>query len=153
MAEIKEIHGNIFNTTCQTVVNTVNCYGVMGKGLALEFRHRYPDMYEKYRAVCSEKQLKVGMLQLWKHSAPWILNFPTKNHWRQPSRLDYIERGLKKFASEYRKKGITSVAFPQLGTQSGGLDWTDVKELMYRHLLPLENLSVEIYIFDPLGAV
>ena len=149
MANIIEIRGNIFETSCQTIVNTVNCVGVMGKGIAFEFRNRFPDMYQSYVHVCERKQLKVGLLHLWKKSTPWILNFPTKKHWKFPSKLEYITKGLRKFAETYAERSITSIAFPELGTSSGGLTWSHVRPLMYRFLKPLLNLDVEIYHFDP----
>lgn len=149
MATIKEIDGDIFESKAQTIVNTVNCYGIMGKGIALEFKKRYPDMFKVYVKQCKDKLLRPGILYIYKKSTPWILNFPTKDHWRSPSKLEYIELGLKKFSSEYFKKEVTSIAFPQLGTMNGGLNWVDVKKLMYEYLIPLENLEVEIYHFKP----
>lgn len=149
MAKIVEIHGNIFNTNCQVIVNTVNCMGIMGRGIALEFKNRFPDMYSTYKKYCDEKLLKPGVLQLYSKNNPWILNFPTKRDWKLPSKLEYVELGLKKFASTYEAKNIYSIAFPKLGTESGGLDWNEVKNLMYFYLEPLKNLDVEIYHFDP----
>lgn len=145
MAYIMEIYGDIFNSSCQTLVNTVNCVGVMSKGIALEFRNKFPEMYETYVKVCKQKQLKPGLLHLWTKSQPWVINFPTKYHWRFPSKMEYIEQGLKKFAETYSKKGITSIAFPELGAGLGGLRWENVKNLMYRYLTPLPNIYVEIY--------
>jgi len=149
MANIVEIKGNIFESSCKTIVNTINCVGIMGKGIAFEYKHRFPDMYKSYLNLCETNQLKPGLLQLWKKSSPWILNFPTKNHWKNPSKMEYIESGLKKFAVTYEEREITSIAFPQLGTFHGGLNWEEVKESMYKHLKPLANLDVEIYHFDP----
>lgn len=149
MARIVEVPGNIFNTTAQVIVNTVNCEGVMGRGIALEFKNRFPDMYEKYKEFCDQKLMKPGVLQLYKKSTPWILNFPTKNYWKFPSKIEYLEKGLQKFAATYQQKEIISVAFPKLGTESGGLDWVDVKEIMYRYLDNLQGLDVEIYHYDP----
>ena len=149
MAKIKEIHGNIFNSSCQTVVNTVNCVGVMGKGIALEYKLRYPDMFDIYFKMCEKKLLKPGLLQLWTRSNPWILNFPTKVHWKRPSKMEYLESGLQKFSNVYLEKNISSIAFPLLGASSGGLDQNDVIELMYKYLEPLKNIEIEIYHFDP----
>lgn len=145
MATIIEIQGDIFESKLQTIVNTVNCYGVMGKGIALEFRKRYPDMFEVYKKQCEDKLIKPGILYLYKKSTPWILNFPTKNHWRYPSKLEYIKIGLEKFSKTYEAKKIKSIAFPQLGTHNGGLNWHDVRKIMYEYLLPLDDLEVEIY--------
>lgn len=150
MATIKEIRGNIFESSCQTLVNTVNCVGVMGRGIAFEYRHRFPEMYQVYATMCARGQLRPGLLHLWKAAeSPWILNFPTKRHWKHPARMEYIEAGMSKFADSFQSRGITSIAFPELGTSLGGLRWRDVRESMYRHLKPLANLEVEIYHFDP----
>ncbi|MBK8981085.1 MAG: macro domain-containing protein [Ignavibacteria bacterium] len=153
MANIIEINGNIFESNSQTIVNTVNCVGVMGKGIALEFKKRYPEMFKVYAEQCKKGLIKPGILYLYKKSSPWILNFPTKNHWKHPSKLEYIELGLQKFSNEYQKKGIISIAFPLLGTMNGGLKWTDVKVLMYKYLSELENLDVEIYHYNDLKEV
>lgn len=149
MATIVEIKGNIFDSTCQVLVNTVNCVGVMGKGIALEFKRRFPEMYESYVKMCQRSLLKPGLLYLWTKSKPWILNFPTKDHWRYPSKIEYIDAGLQKFVTTYQSRNITTIAFPELGTQSGKLEWNLVREYMYRYLEPLPNLNVEIYHFDP----
>jgi len=149
MNTITEIRGNIFESSCQTIVNTVNCVGVMGKGIALEYKSRFPEMYDDYVRYCSEKRIKPGVLHLWKKSTPWILNFPTKNQWKHPSRIEYIRLGLEKFAATYVTRGISSIAFPELGTSSGGLNWKEVRSVMYGILEPLPNLQIEIYHYDP----
>ncbi len=146
---IKEIQGNLFDSKCQVIVNTVNCKGVMGKGIALEFKYRYPKMYEKYVVDCEKGTIKPGVLTLWKGSRPWILNFPTKLDWKFPSRIGFIEKGLESFVKNYKKWNIKSIAFPKLGTQHGKLDWKDVKRLMYQYLEPLNDLEVYICHFDP----
>ncbi|HRW99089.1 MAG TPA: macro domain-containing protein [Cyclobacteriaceae bacterium] len=149
MSIIKEFQGNIFESSCQTLVNTVNCVGIMGRGIALEFKNRFPEMYDEYARYCADKRIHPGVLHLWKKSEPWILNFPTKNHWKYPSKIEYIEQGMAKFSATYAIKGITSIAFPELGASLGGLQWSAVKEIMYRYLERLPNLEVEIYHFDP----
>ena len=150
MARITEIRGNLFESTSQTLVNTVNCYGVMGRGIALEFKNRFPEMFELYSEFCEKGNIKPGILQIWNKSNPWVLNFPTKKHWRNPSKIEYIEAGLQKFTENYLEKGISSIAFPQLGCSLGGLQWEkEVKPLMYHYLEPLNNLDVEIYEYDP----
>jgi O-acetyl-ADP-ribose deacetylase (regulator of RNase III) len=145
---IKKIKGNIFNTTCQTMVNTVNCVGAMGKGIALECKLRFPDMFKKYKEFCDKKLIKPGSLQLWSNSKPWVLNFPTKVHWKDPSRIDYLEKGLEKFSNEYSKKNITSIAFPLLGASLGGLPEELVYKTMIKYLEPLDNIDIEIYEYD-----
>jgi len=149
MAKITEIKTKIiFDSTCQTLVNTVNCDGVMGRGIALEYKYRFPKMYGAYAEVCEKKLLKPGLLYIYKESKPWILNFPTKVHWKYPSKIEYLELGLKKFTETYLDKKITSIAFPQLGASLGGLQWEDVKSLMYQYLEPLNDIDIEIYHSD-----
>ncbi len=117
----------------------------MGKGVAAEFRNRYPDMFEQYRKICAQKLLEPGKLWLWKASDQWVLNFPTKRHWRQPSKLEWIEAGLKKFTAEYERRGISEISFPRLGCGNGGLDWNDVRPLMEAHLA---EVPIPVYIHD-----
>ena len=145
---IKKIKGNIFNTNCQTLVNTVNCIGVMGKGMALECKLRFPEMFIKYKDSCDKKLFKPGYLQIYKNSKPWILNFPTKIHWKDPSKIEYLEEGLKKFQDEYLNKNISSIAFPLLGASLGGLSEELVYETMTKYLEPLNNIDIEIYEYD-----
>ena len=147
---IKQINGNIFNSKCQTIVNTVNCVGVMGKGIALVHKLRYPKMYEEYKQHCKNKLIKTGSLWLYnkQENSPWILSFPTKFHWKYPSKIEWIEQGLQKFVDTYEKKGITSIAFPLLGTHNGGLDTNKVRKLMTEYLGKC-NIDIEIYDYDP----
>src|SRR5262245_52928371 len=108
--------GDLFQSGAQTLVNTVNCVGVMGKGVALEFKRRFPDMYEDYVARCAARQVRLGEPYLFHRPAPpWILNFPTKDHWRAVSRLADIVAGLESLEEHYREWGITSLAVPPLG--------------------------------------
>lgn len=137
---------NIFDTQCQTIVNTVNCVGVMGKGIALEMKNRYPDMFEKYKTFCDNKLIDIGKLWLYKNpDDKWILNFPTKTHWRYQSEYDYIEKGMQKFIETYKDKNIKSIAFPMLGCSNGGLDVNVVLEIMMCYLSKCDDLIVEIY--------
>lgn len=147
---VKQINGNIFNSKCQTIVNTVNCVGVMGKGIALVHKLRYPNMYEEYREHCKNKLIKTGTLWLYnkQQNAPWILSFPTKFHWKYPSKIEWVEQGLQKFLETYEKKGITSIAFPLLGTHNGGLDTKEVRNLMNKYLEKC-HIDIEIYDYDP----
>lgn len=137
------VTSSLFESPAQTLVNTVNTVGVMGKGIASDFKRLYPDMYQRYRAFCKNGQLEVGQLYLYRSPHKWVLNFPTKEHWRNPSRLEWIEAGLEKFVTTYSARGITSVAFPQLGTGNGGLSWETVRPVMERHL---RNLRIPVYI-------
>lgn len=146
----KICNDNIFNSKTQTIVNTVNCVGVMGKGIALVFKLRYPDMFDEYAELCKKHLITPGKLWLYKgeKDAPWVLNFPTKFHWKYPSKIEYIEQGLQKFTDTYKDKGITSIAFPMLGTHNGGLDKTEVLKLMEEYLDKCD-IPIEIYDYDP----
>lgn len=142
---IKYIKGDIFSSPAQVLVNTVNLDGVMGKGIAFQFKKLYPDMFKKYQMLCEKNMLDIGKLWLYKSEEKWILNFPTKRHWRNSSKLEYIEEGLKKFVATYKEKNITSIAFPKLGCGNGGLDWEVVKPIMDEYL---KNLPIDIYIYE-----
>ena len=131
---LKIVHGNIFESQMQTLTNPVNCVGVMGAGLALEFKRRYPKMFTAYQLQCTRKELMAGELRLFKESNRWILNFPTKINWRQPSRLEYIEQGLVRLARDYQSMGIESIALPPLGCGLGGLKQDDVLRLVRQYL-------------------
>lgn len=150
MNNITFIKGNIFNTKAQTVVNTINCVGVMGKGIALVYKLRYPQMFDIYHDYCKRHLIGIGKLWLYKgvETAPWVLNFPTKFHWKFPSKIEYLEQGLKKFVDTYEERGITSIAFPLLGTHNGGLDKDSVRTLMASYLSQC-NIPIEIYDYDP----
>lgn len=141
---IRYIEGNILKSPAQVLVNTVNTVGVMGKGIALEFKKCYPDMFQAYRDICDKRKLKIGSLMLCYEPDHWILLFPTKEHWRNPSRLEYIEAGLAKFCRTYAEKGITSVAFPRLGCGNGELDWSEVRPIMEKYL---QDLPIDIFIY------
>lgn len=136
--------GTVFNAPVKTFVNTVNCSGVMGAGIALEFKLRYPEMFIDYVEKCKNKKIQLGKPSIYEYSDNlWIMNFPTKGHWRYPSKIQWIEQGLKYFAENYKKRNIESIAFPKLGTNNGRLPWDDVKVLMEKYL---ENLDINIYI-------
>ena len=146
---LKIIKGNIFNTKYKVLVNTVNCVGVMGKGMAFECKQRYPDMYKYYKISCDNGLIRPGQLQLWKQSKPWILNFPTKKDWKHPSKIEYLRSGLQKFKDTYSEKEITSVAFPMLGASLGGLQQSEVLNVMKEYLEPLAQvINIEIYEYD-----
>jgi len=136
---------SMLESTAQTLVNTVNCVGVMGKGLALAFKKREPEMFHAYKGICDRGALKPGLLWLWRGSSSWVLNFPTKVDWRHPSQIEWIDSGLRKFVAEYERFGIREISFPRLGCGNGGLNWEDVRPLMEHHLNPLR---IPIYIHD-----
>lgn len=141
---IHYIKGNLFDSPAQVLVNTVNTVGVMGKGIAKEFKIRYPQMFDIYKQKCLNKEFNIGNLFYYKAEEKWILNFPTKADWRQPSRLSYIEEGLQKFRDTYIDVGVNSIAFPKLGCGNGGLEWKDVKLVMEKYL---HDLPIDIYIY------
>ena len=145
---IQIITGNIWNSKAQTIVNTVNCEGVMGAGIALECRLRFPEMFSKYKDICEKELLEPGLLLLHKNDQRWILNFPTKTLWKLPSKEEYLHTGLIKFKNTYKEKGITSVAFPLLGASHGGLTPEKSIEIMKNHLDGID-LDIEIYKYDP----
>ena len=132
---IDVIKGNIFNSKCQTLVNTVNCVGVMGKGIALGFKERFPDMFEDYAKRCERGEVKLGKPYLYKKpTIPWIVNFPTKDHWRSVSKLEDIIRGLEFITERYEEWGIRSIALPPLGSGLGQLNWDIVGPTLYKYL-------------------
>lgn len=141
---IEYVEGNIFNSPAQVIVNPVNTVGVMGKGIALEFKNRYPIMFEKYKTACEKHMLTIGRLMLVSAPDHLLLLFPTKESWRYPSKLSYIELGLKRFCDYYAQRGITSIAFPKIGCGNGELDWEEVKPLMERYL---KDLPIDVYIY------
>lgn len=157
--------GDLFESNCQTLVCTVNCKGVMGKGIALEFKQRFPTMYNEYRNVCKYGDAlrnggdlwlytyeNLSQLTLWdtdgklnKGRQSKILCFATKEHWKDPSLLYWITRGLNTFREKYKEWGITSIAFPKLGCTNGGLRWGSVQLIMEDKLEGLD-IPVEIYV-------
>lgn len=142
---VKVLVGNLFESRAQTVVNTVNTVGVMGKGIALEFKRRYPDMYDDYVERCRRGEVRLGIPYLFKTSrGRWVLNFPTKGHWRSVSRLDDIVRGLEYLLVHYEEWGIQSIAVPPLGCGNGQLEWSIVGPTLYRYLQRM-NVPVELY--------
>ncbi|EKY03195.1 macro domain protein [Porphyromonas catoniae F0037] len=145
------IFDSLYNKDVQTIVNTVNCAGVMGKGIALVYKLFYPDMFPLYKKFCGDKSLTIGKLWLYRTDSPnlaWVLNFPTKREWKNPSQMAYIELGLQKFLDRYEEKGITSIAFPMLGTANGGLRTDEVLSLMV-HYLSQCRIPVVIYQYAP----
>lgn len=145
MNNVRVLVGDLFASKAQTLTNTVNTVGVMGKGIALEFKKRFPDMYDDYVRRCEEGRVELGRPYLFQALfPPWVLNFPTKEHWRSLSRLDAITDGLEYLAQHYRRWGIESLAVPPLGCGEGGLEWRIVGPALYRGLAKLE-IPVELY--------
>lgn len=146
---IKVLIGDIFKSEAHTLVNTVNCVGVMGKGIALEFKKRFPEMFKDYCAKCNLNMIQTGILYYYPDMfGKSVINFPTKKHWRSPSKLEDVVSGLDYFITVYKEWGIRSVAFPPLGCGNGGLDWKIVGPLMYQKL---SLLDIDIEIYAPYG--
>lgn len=142
---IKVLVGDIFQSKAQTVVNTVNCVGVMGKGIALEFKKRFPDMYEDYLVRCARGEVRLGEPYIYtRDETPWILNFPTKHHWRALAKSDDIIRGLEYLLSRYKLWGIKSIAVPPLGAGLGQLEWRIIGPILYGFLIRMD-IPVELY--------
>lgn len=137
--------GDIFQSNAQVITNTVNCVGVMGKGLALAFKTRFPEMNDDYVQRCRDGLVKPGQPYLWENDVVQVLNFPTKRHWKQNSFLSDIEAGLKFLAENYAQMGIASIALPPLGCGLGGLNWIDVKNLINKYLGKIPDLDVYVY--------
>ncbi|QKF58953.1 macro domain-containing protein [Aliarcobacter lanthieri] len=145
---ISYIKGNLFTSNAKILVNAVNTVGIMGKGIAADFKRIYPKMFEEYKYLCESKELDIGNLFLYKTQNKWILNFPTKKHWKSPSKLEYIEEGLKKLVTQANELQLNDIAMPKLGCGNGGLDWeTQVKPLVEKYLKK-SPINVSIYDFD-----
>ncbi|MDD9875296.1 MAG: macro domain-containing protein [Gammaproteobacteria bacterium] len=141
---------NLFDSNAQTLCNAVNTVGVMGAGIAKEFKSRYPEMFADYKQRCEEKRVLIGKPYCWKpadESARWVLIFPTKRHWRNPSQIEWLESGLQHLTENYKKWGIRSLAMPALGCSLGGLDWKHVRPLMEKYL---DEMDVPVEIYEPL---
>ena len=142
---IRVLSGNLFESKAQTWVNTVNCVGVMGKGVALGFKERFPEMFADYQRRCERGEVRLGRPYLFKNLVgPWIVNFPTKQHWRQVTNLQDIVSGLEYLRGHYKDWGIKSLAVPPLGCGNGQLEWRVVGPTLYRHLAQFD-IPVELY--------
>jgi len=145
--------GDLFKklNNVEAIINTVNCMGVMGKGIALEFKKRYPENFRIYRSKCLNKELTIGNSFIYRipnsEHTKFIINFPTKKHWRNPSKIEYIEAGLDDLINLIEEYDIKSIAMPALGCGNGNLDWNIVKPLIEKKLKPLEHIN--IFIFEP----
>lgn len=145
---ITAVKQSIFDTNKDMIVCPVNCNGVMGKGLALQFKKLYPEMFERYRDICQRGLLSPGKLWMWhcNDNRKNVLCFPTKQNWWQPSKIEYIVDGLRKFVDTYKSKEIYSIAFPLLGAGCGQLDKKEILEEMQYWLAKCDNCDIEICI-------
>jgi O-acetyl-ADP-ribose deacetylase (regulator of RNase III) len=141
--------GNLLDAGVEAVVNTVNTVGVMGKGIALMFKERFPENFKAYEAACKKKQIELGRMfvteSLELNGPRWIVNFPTKSHWRFPSKLEWIRSGMQDLRRVIVEKGIKSIAIPPLGSGNGGLDWRDVRPLIEEAIRDLPDIEVVVY--------
>lgn len=140
--------GDILKSESQALVNTVNCEGYMGKGIAYQFRLKYPGNNKAYEAACRTGSFKPGNLLTFEEDGKIIINFPTKNKWRKKSEYEFIENGLIRLAQWIRNTKTASVSIPPLGCGNGGLDWREVKKLMLQYLGPVSN-ACDILIYEP----
>lgn len=146
------INGDIFNSSAQALVNPVNCVGVMGKGLALQFKQHYPMNYTFYRQACNQGRVRPGHMLVFELEAfvpgqgpQYIINFPTKRHWRDASLLEDIHQGLDALAFELIQRRIQHVALPSIGCGLGGLAWSEVQPLLEDRLAQLTRVRVDVY--------
>ncbi|MFA5731636.1 MAG: macro domain-containing protein [Acidithiobacillus sp.] len=146
--------GDILKSEADALVNTVNCVGVMGRGIALQFKNMYPENFKAYEAACKREAVQPGHMFVFKTGQltppRFIINFPTKRHWRGKSRIEDIEAGLIDLVKVIRDKGIRSIAIPPLGSGLGGLDWNEVRLRIERALVDLDDVQVLVY--EPKGA-
>lgn len=152
MANIELKTGDIFKADADAIVNTVNCVGIMGRGIALQFKNAYPANFNAYKAACDAEQVQPGRMFVFetgKFTPRFIINFPTKRHWKGKSRIEDIEAGLIALAEEIKSRGIKSVAIPPLGAGLGGLDWDHVLPRIKMALQDIPNVNV--IIFEPKG--
>lgn len=152
---IKYVKGNILHSEAEALVNTVNTVGVMGKGIALQFKNQFPHNYKVYHEACKNKAFSVGQLLITEDVSllsgkKIIINFPTKTHWRLPSEYEYIQKGLEELAKVIQEKKIKSIAIPPLGAGNGGLDWNRVKPMIVK---ALEGIDCAVILFEPNTAI
>lgn len=152
MVEFKS--GDILKDDAEALVNTVNCVGVMGRGIALQFKNAFPENFKEYAKACKQGKVQPGKMFVFETGQltqpRYIINFPTKRHWRGKSRMADIESGLESLVEVLKKKGIRSVALPPLGCGLGGLDWSEVRSRITKALESLEGVHVVVY--QPEGA-
>ena len=145
---IRFMVGNLFESNAFALVNTVNCEGYMGKGIAYQFKLHYPRMNADYVRECKSHRLKTGKLHVFEEDSRLIVNFPTKNKWREKSKMDYIDDGLDELVKLIQERKISSIAIPPLGSGNGGLNWNDVKKLIIQKLGCFGE-DVLIYVYEP----
>lgn len=149
MCGIRVMQGDILTADVEALVNAVNCVGVMGRGVALQFRRAFPANFDAYTAACARGEVRPGRMFVsdtgFCGNPKFIINFPTKRHWREPARIDDIETGLNALAGELVARHIASVALPALGCGLGGLDWNLVRPRIEATLAPMQEVNVIVY--------
>lgn len=139
-------NGDIFNTECEALVNPVNIKGVMGKGLALAFKNKYPAHFENYKRACQSGEMTTEKVLAYQEiNGPMIICLATKADWRDSSKIEYVSAGLDDLANQIKALGIRSIAIPKLGCGLGGLDWDKVRPLIVEKMSAVDGISVEIY--------
>lgn len=144
----KYVTGDILESDADCLVNTVNCEGYMGKGIAYQFKLRFPENDKDYVKACKNGSLKIGTIHYFREKNKVIINFPTKNKWREKSKIEYIEKGLAELTELLINFDVKSIAIPPLGCGNGGLSWFEVKPIIIKHLNPFVN-SLDIVIYEP----
>lgn len=151
---IEYTSGNILFADVEALVNTVNCVGIMGRGIALQFRNGFPENFKAYEAACQRQEVQPGRMFVYATgelgNPKYIINFPTKRHWRGKSRIEDIDSGLLDLQAVIRRLNIRSIAIPPLGSGLGGLDWNDVKPRIHEAMQALPEVAVHVY--EPKGA-
>ncbi|MDX8508605.1 MULTISPECIES: type II toxin-antitoxin system antitoxin DNA ADP-ribosyl glycohydrolase DarG [Mesorhizobium] len=146
---VKFVRGNLLEADTEALVNTVNTVGVMGKGVALMFKEAFPENFKLYEAACEDKRVRLGEMFVTErndlYGPKWIINFPTKAHWRYPSKIEWIANGLDNLKAVLKRNNIKSIAIPPLGAGNGGLEWQEVRELILSKLDPLKDVEVVVY--------
>jgi O-acetyl-ADP-ribose deacetylase (regulator of RNase III) len=146
---IRYKQGNLFESNTDALVNAVNTVGIMGKGIALMFKQAFPDNFTQYEAACKAGKVKVGhvfAVERYEMFGPkWIINFPTKQHWRHPSKIEWVTEGLKALRAFIAEREIKSIAIPPLGCGLGGLDWQEVRREIESALSGIEGVDIIVY--------
>jgi len=147
---IKFVGGDFFDYDADIRINTVNCVGVMGAGVALLFKNKYPNMFDEYFRACERNEVEPGKPYVWEENNMFskctIINFPTKIHWKNPSEYEYVEKGLVWLRQYLLERNNSTVTLPALGCGHGGLEWDKVKEMIIKYL---SEVNSKIFVFEP----
>lgn len=147
---IEYMKGNMFECNADCLVNTVNCEGFMGKGIAYQFKMRFPENNQSYIKACKSGELMVGKIHYYVEDGITIVNFPTKNKWREPSKIEYVENGMSTLVELLPELNVRKIAIPPLGCGNGGLPWEEVKKVILGKIADMET-RYDFFIFEPSG--